>query len=225
MTDSEAEETQLRDETSDASSLSGPMENTEQTSIGKIQNRFADLKRFKEDSPVCFGTVVALIMLLIISVCLNFHFSFKEKQSCIYDESCQNKTSPQMLKMQDDNNCSRKPTNDGSRNIGMVLKLELWEDGLTVVLRLPTNFILHKTSYDDEREIVLCRMERNHYYISCNKPYKDNCTIIHRREENTTIQEAVDRIVTYEISTKCIDQIAGLEWIQPQKYRSTKPKI
>ncbi|CAC5362671.1 unnamed protein product [Mytilus coruscus] len=168
-----------------------------------------------KDRPRCFYIIVSLSILLIISICINIYCMSKEEQSCINDESCQNITSPQMLIC------------NGITNIERILKLELWEEELKIVVQLPTNFILHKIKYD-EREIVMCRKKRNYYYISCNKPYNDNCTIIYESAENTsitTIQEAGDRMLTYEIPTKCIDLRAGLDWILPQKCRSPKPKI
>lgn len=85
-------------------------------------------------------------------------------------------------------------------------------------MRLQTNFVLRQRSYDN-REIALCKKDRNHFYISCDKPFNDNCTVIHRSEDNTTIttiQEASGRVLTYEIPTKCIDRRAVLEWIQTQ---------
>lgn len=108
-----------------------------------------------------------------------------------------------------------------------ILNLELWKEKVKIVVQLPTNFILHKFSYDDDTEIVLCKKEKNHYCISCNKTYNNNCSVIHKNPENNTITyipEAGDRMVTYEIPTNCIDQRAVLEWIQPQKSRSPKLK-
>ncbi|XP_071154922.1 uncharacterized protein [Mytilus edulis] len=210
MTGSDTEFAQL--------SQSDQMENREQTFIGSIQKRFDDLKRFKNESPGCLCAVVSLSVLLIISVCVTIAISYKEKQSCIYDESCQHINNLSMHKVQDDSNCSRK-TNNCSRNIGMILKLELWEDVLKILLRLQNNFVLRQTSYDEKEIIALCKKDRNHFYISCDKPFNDNCTVIHRSEDNTTIttiQEAGYRVLMYEIPTKCIDRRAVLEWIQTQ---------
>lgn len=110
----------------------------------------------------------------------------------------------------------------------MIFKLELWEDVLNISLQLQTNFVLRHISYH-KREIGLCRKDRNHFYISCDKPFNDNCTVIHKSEDTTSItaiQKAGDRMVTYEIPTKCIDRRAVLEWIQPQmlEYKPNKPK-
>ncbi|XP_052093460.1 uncharacterized protein LOC127729648 [Mytilus californianus] len=158
--------------------------------------------------------IVIIFILTAAMIAVIVHFTSKE-QSCINDKGCQHIPSPQMLKC------------NGIKNIDRVLKIEIWEEKLKMVVQLPTNFLLHKIKYD-EREIVMCRKKKKYYYISCNKPYNDNCTIIYESAKNTsitTIQEAGDRMLTYEIPTKCIDKRAGLEWILPQKCRSPKPKI
>ncbi|XP_063420131.1 uncharacterized protein LOC134705316 [Mytilus trossulus] len=175
---------------------------------------------------------VFLLILLIISLVVNIYLVYfigQDKQSCISVKSCQNITSLQKLIILDDYNCSSTPTGNGTTNVERILKLELLKTELKVLVQLPTNFILHKFSYDDDQEIVVCRKGKNHYYISCNKPYNDNCTVIHKSTETntiTTIQETGDQMVTYEIPTNCIYKRADLEWIQPQKCRSSsKPKI
>lgn len=78
MTENDTEFTQLTEKKSDTSRPSDEMESTEQTCIGLIQNRWDDLKRFKNESPGYFGAIVVLSVLLMISVCVNIVLSCKE---------------------------------------------------------------------------------------------------------------------------------------------------
>ncbi|CAC5392674.1 unnamed protein product [Mytilus coruscus] len=131
MTDTEDKETKSKeDNVSDDTLLSDGTGRTDKT----IQRIFDILKHFKKENT---------------------------KTELHDDERCQNVTRTDMFKEHDGYNklynYSGRTTNNAFVHSGSILKLELWEDELKIVVQIPTSHILRKISYDSLSALVSLR--------------------------------------------------------------------